>query len=391
MDSWNQSWTVDSWQHPRYRGHGYAQRAWRHDGYKDERAATLSRGWWQSSSSRQYGWEEFRSQSIPPPPRPRQQLRVPQLDLQGQDRGHLLEVLALFGAVYLSPGWEHVGTSEEAEASFRPEYDKWYDLMLEATWKTKKWRSRPCVNERHLRLSGSEDLSRTLLGEAKHHEPDKRFAFGLSESSAKSHFVDWGDLRWAPEGYLTLKAAVARMFESEVASLCSTEKGNRDLLGVKLRLGWERWGRSGLRHCVYPAEGTCSSHTDYGVVTLQFSNGPGLEVFAHGSWHVLEEPPEGGALLFAGDMLERMTNGRIKALPHRVHVQTESLEAAPKLQEEGGGGQPGVRQSHILFLQPDSDTWVAPLRPYLLNNGNDLDPIRYGDWHQMKVRLAFDG
>ena len=58
-------------------------------------------------------------------------------------------------------------------------------------------------------------------------------------TEAKSHFVDWGDLRWAPEGYLTLKAweafksrkkcagevsekaAVARMFESEVASLCS--------------------------------------------------------------------------------------------------------------------------------------------------------------------------
>ncbi|CAE7210507.1 2ODD19 [Symbiodinium natans] len=239
--------------------------------------------------------------------------------------------------------------------------------------------------DRHLRLSGSEDLSRTLLGEAKYHEPDKRCAFGLSESSAKSQFVDWGDLKWAPEGYMALKAAVAKMFESEVASLCSAEQGSRDLLGVKLRLGWEKWGRSGLRHCVYPAEGTCSSHTDYGVVTLQFSNGPGLEVFAHGSWQVLEEPPEGGALLFAGDMLERMTNGQIKALPHRVHVQTDSLEA------QSDPGKRGVRQSHILFLQPDSDTWVAPLRPYLLNNGNDLDPIRYGDWHQMKVNLAFDG
>ncbi|CAE7523419.1 2ODD19 [Symbiodinium necroappetens] len=219
--------------------------------------------------------------------------------------------------------------------------------------------------------------------QAKYHEPDNRVAFGLSESSAKSQFVDWGDLKWAPEGYMALKAAVAKMFESEVASLCSTENGSRDLLGVKLRLGWEKWGRSGLRHCVYPAEGTCSSHTDYGVVTLQLSNGPGLEVFAHGSWQVLEEPPEGGALLFAGDMLERLTNGQIKALPHRVHVQKESMEAS--------GTWPLTPQSHIIFLQPDSDTWVAPLKPYLLNNGNDLAPIRYGDWHQMKVRLAFDG
>ncbi|CAE7552628.1 2ODD19 [Symbiodinium sp. CCMP2456] len=378
MDYWGRPWTA-GWQKPRY-----TQQSWGYGGYEDRREVwNPQQGWRESSSSGQYGWEELRSRAVPPPPRPRQRLQVPELDLCGQDRGHLLEVLALVGAVHLSPGWEHVGSTDAEESPVRPEYDKWRALMLEATSQKKKWKSRPCVHDRHLRFSACEDLSRTLLGEAKYHEPDNRVAFGLSESSAKSQFVDWGDLKWAPEGYMALKAAVAKLFESEVASLCSTENGNRDLLGVKLRLGWEKWGRSGLRHCVYPAEGTCSSHTDYGVVTLQLSNGPGLEVFAHGSWQVLEEPPEGGALLFAGDMLERLTNGQIKALPHRVHVQKESLEVS-----DGGRG---ARQSHIIFLQPDSDTWVAPLKPYLLNNGNDLAPIRYGDWHQMKVRLAFDG
>jgi len=382
MEMYHQPWSEQTWPQARASRASRTNGHWPEDSYQDRQWVHAGRGWWESSSSRRYGWEELRDpSSVPPPPRPRQKLRVPEVDLRGQDRGHLLEVLGLSGAVYLTPGWESAGKPDAGEADLRPDYDRWHELMMEAVWKSKKWKSRPCVHDRHLRFSTSEDLSRTLLGEAKYHKPDKRVAFGLSESSARSRLVDWGDLQWAADDYKSLKDAVASMFESEVADICGRENGDRGLLGVKLRLGWEQWGRSGLRHCVYPAEGTCSSHTDYGVVTLQFSNGPGLEVFANGSWQVLEDPPQGGALLFAGDMLERLTNGRIKALPHRVHVQPESLSCDSRR---------GVRQSHIIFLQPDSDTWVAPLKPYLLNDGNDLDPIRYGDWHHMKVSLAFD-
>ncbi|CAJ1433160.1 unnamed protein product [Effrenium voratum] len=259
---------------------------------------------------------EWEPRRIPPPPRPRR-LQIPRLDLQGQDRGHLLEVLTVSGAVYLTPGWEKVKASLPVD---RPDYQRWYELMLEATWKKRKWKGRQCVHSRHFRFSDSEDLSRTTVGEGKFHEADLRAAFGISESSAKSPFVEWGDLTWAVEDYRKLKEAVAAMFESEISEVCAKESGDRDRLGVKLRLGWETWGRSALRHCVYPANGTCSTHTDYGVLTVQFSNGSGLEAFTDGSWRALEDPPEGCALLFAGDMLERLTNGRIKALPHRVHV-----------------------------------------------------------------------
>ena len=82
----------------------------------------------------------------------------------------------------------------------------------------------------HARSRGSQQLLalRCFAEQAKYHEPDNRVAFGLSESSvtklryvlaasprpvllevfqqAKSQFVDWGDLKWAPEGYMALKA-----------------------------------------------------------------------------------------------------------------------------------------------------------------------------------------
>eukprot|EP00435_Cladocopium_sp_Y103_P046044 s304_g13.t1 len=133
----------------------------------------------------------------------------------------------------------------------------------------------------------------------------------------------------------------------------------------------ESWAGSRLRHSVYPAEGSCTEHTDYGLVTLQQSTGLGLEFVSHGCWQPLE-PPSGFAVLFAGDMLEILTNGEVPALVHRV--------------------SPGdVRQSHIIFLQPDRETLVQPLQSCLRNDGTDLPAVFYGEWHQTKTSLAFRG
>lgn len=197
------------------------------------------------------------------------------------------------------------------------------------------------------------------------------------------------------DGYNQLKEAVALLFEQEAMPLCSQEAGKRECFGVKLRQGQERWGLSGLRHCIYPGGGTCSQHTDYGVLTLQCSNGPGLEAWVDGCWQKLE-PPEGFSLLFAGDMLERFTNGQVKALLHRVRMHEQKLPKNPHCMSTSmlslniSSCEHLVRQSHILFLQPDSDSVVAPLARYCANDGNDLQPVRYGDWHHTKVNLAFD-
>ncbi|CAE7716119.1 unnamed protein product, partial [Symbiodinium pilosum] len=95
-----------------------------------------------------------------------------------------------------------------------------------------------------------------------------------------------------------------------------------------------------------------------------------------GRWLPLQPPPSGG-LLFAGDMLERMTNGQVRALVHRVCLDLGHESSVPSV----------VRQSHILFIQPDRNTVVRPLRPFC--TGNDLPPVRYGDWHKSKTSLAF--
>lgn len=339
----------------------------------------------------------------------RMSLQVPCFDPSGPTSGRLLELLALCGAVYLAPGWaDHVGSRKHAmsqsaaatDASVRPlnvdpAYEKWRDLLMEARSCPSRWFSRYCVHGKHLRLSGREDLSQTVPGNKKGYEPDQRVNFGVSDSSAQSRFVNWDDLCWIVDGYNQLKEAVALLFEQEAMPLCSQEAGKRECFGVKLRQGQERWGLSGLRHCIYPGGGTCSQHTDYGVLTLQCSNGPGLEAWVDGCWQKLE-PPEGFSLLFAGDMLERFTNGQVKALLHRVRMHEQKLPKNPHCMSTSmlslniSSCEHLVRQSHILFLQPDSDSVVAPLARYCANDGNDLQPVRYGDWHHTKVNLAFD-
>merc|ERR1712113_968292 len=106
----------------------------------------------------------------------------------------------------------------------------------------------------------------------------------------------------------------------------------------------------------YPRGGSCTEHTDYGVVTLQQSTSSGLEGYIEGEWKPLE-PPAGCALLFAGDMLEILTNGRVSALKHRVRLDQEV--------QNGRRNDVAARQSHILFLQPDKKTVVRPLSRYL--------------------------
>eukprot|EP00930_Biecheleria_cincta_P096187 TRINITY_DN88062_c0_g1_i1.p1 TRINITY_DN88062_c0_g1~~TRINITY_DN88062_c0_g1_i1.p1 ORF type:complete len:520 (-),score=68.63 TRINITY_DN88062_c0_g1_i1:140-1699(-) len=341
-------------------------------------------------------------------PRPmRMSLQVPCIDPSGPTSGRLLELLEICGAVYVAPGWaDHVGRrkrtrSEDAvtasvmSLNIEPAFEKWQDLLKEARCCPSHWISRYCVHGRHLRLSGREDLSQTLPGNEKAYEPDQRVAFGVSDSSAKSCSINWDDLSWIVDGYNQLKEAVALLFEEEAMPILSEDVGKRECLSVKLRRGQESWGQSCLRHCIYPAAGTCSQHTDYGVLTLQFSNGPGLEAWVDGCWQKLE-PPEGFSLLFAGDMLERLTNGQVKALLHRVRMPEQKqpeiahCTSRPMFSEKRFPCERVVRQSHIFFLQPDSDSLVAPLTRYRANDGTDLQPVRYGDWHKAKVNLAFD-
>ncbi|MBI1816269.1 MAG: isopenicillin N synthase family oxygenase [Deltaproteobacteria bacterium] len=63
-------------------------------------------------------------------------------------------------------------------------------------------------------------------------------------------------------------------------------------------------------------------HSDYGVLTiLKQDNAGGLQVKSQSRW--IDAPPVPGSLVCnIGDMLDRMTGGRYRSTPHRVHNQS---------------------------------------------------------------------
>jgi len=303
--------------------------------------------------------------------------------------GVLLQALATYGLLYLRYGSDDDGkppagrgpsASGRGSLACRPQYGRWQRLLMDAAHLHSSFYQRPCVASRNLRLSRREEMQRVLQGSGSEHAADNRAMFGLSDSALRCPRPCWGDLWWVLEHYRALKESVADLVRRELAPLCGEER-KASTLGMKLRSGKEDWSQSALRHCFNPDHSACAEHTDAGVVTLQCCTAPGLEAHIHGVWHPVQPPP-GYGVLFAGDMLERLTNGHIKAMLQRVRLDTPSPVEDPHKQHV-------LWQSHILFLQPDQDTLVKPLQAFCAGDGTDLPTIRYGDWHTQKVSLAF--
>jgi isopenicillin N synthase-like dioxygenase len=87
-------------------------------------------------------------------------------------------------------------------------------------------------------------------------------------------------------------------------------------------------------------------HTDYGLLTiLRQDRTGGLQVKARGEW--IDAPPLPGTLVCnLGDMLDRMTGGRYRSMPHRVR-------------NASGRG----RFSFPFFFDPAFDAEIQPIRP----------------------------
>lgn len=90
-----------------------------------------------------------------------------------------------------------------------------------------------------------------------------------------------------------------------------------------------------------------AAHTDFECLTLILQSEPGLEVRTRtGDW---SEVPHGSrtiTVLF-GDMLERWTNGQLRATPHRVDNRRQG------------------RQSIVLFVAVDKGVDVKPLEQFI--------------------------
>jgi len=124
-------------------------------------------------------------------------------------------------------------------------------------------------------------------------------------------------------------------------------------------------------------------HTDYGLLTMLWQDDVGgLQVRTDAGW--IEAPPVPGTFVCnIGDMLDRMTGGRYRSVPHRVAINTSGRD----------------RLSVPLFFDPDFDARVQPVPgsgPGVDDSGRRWDGANlqafegtYGDYVTAKVGRVF--
>ncbi|HYJ99887.1 MAG TPA: 2-oxoglutarate and iron-dependent oxygenase domain-containing protein [Burkholderiaceae bacterium] len=124
-------------------------------------------------------------------------------------------------------------------------------------------------------------------------------------------------------------------------------------------------------------------HTDYGLLTLLWQDDVGgLQVRDGERW--IDAPPLPGSFVCnVGDMLDRMTGGRWRSLPHRVGLNTTGRD----------------RLSIPLFFDPDFDARIVPVPGALVGaddsnrrwDGANLHAFEgtYGDYVSAKIGRVF--
>jgi isopenicillin N synthase-like dioxygenase len=132
-----------------------------------------------------------------------------------------------------------------------------------------------------------------------------------------------------------------------------------------------------------PAQWGVGEHTDYGLLTMLWQDDVGgLQVRTDASW--IDAPPLPGSFVCnVGDMLDRMTGGRYRSLPHRVAINTSGRD----------------RLSIPLFFDPDFDWRVSPVPGSVAGqddsgrrwDGANLQAFEgsYGDYVTAKVGKVF--
>ena len=140
--------------------------------------------------------------------------------------------------------------------------------------------------------------------------------------------------------------------------------GQRILQAVAIALGQQRdffeptvkQGNSVLRYLHYPPIGDApagairaAAHEDINTITLLLgAQEAGLELLtAEGDWLAVT-PPDGALVVNIGDMLQRLTAGRLRSTTHRV------------VNPSGEGAQ-RARYSMPFFLHPNADFLITPL------------------------------
>ena len=130
------------------------------------------------------------------------------------------------------------------------------------------------------------------------------------------------------------------------------------------------WTRNSYYPAVEPAENQygISPHSDHSFMTLlPLSDVPGLEILLpNGDW-LPATPTKGGILVNTGEFLNRWTNGRFLATPHRVIAPSRD------------------RYSMAMFYNPNADTLATPLETCVsAEHPTAYDPVtmlEYMSWY----------
>lgn len=115
-------------------------------------------------------------------------------------------------------------------------------------------------------------------------------------------------------------------------------------------------------------------HTDFGALTLLLQDDTGGLQVKHPNGHWLDVPCIEGALIVnIGDMLHRLSNGRLRSTPHRVINRTGN-----------------ERYSCAFFYDPYVEAVIAPL-PCCesKNQPSKFEPLHFGSFLQAELSAAY--
>ena len=228
--------------------------------------------------------------------------------------------------------------------------------------------------------------------------------FGTEKAKdAKVHDLKefWHVGRELPDGHPLAEFMAANVWPSEVAGFRDTfgelydafeEAGGRVLEGIALHLGLDRGffaptvedGNSVMRLLRYPPlpedapDGAirAAPHGDINAITMLLgAEEAGLELLTKKDEWLAVSPPPGALAVNIGDMLERLTNGRLRSTTHRV--------VNPR-----GDAVRRARYSMPFFLHFRPDYLIDPL-PSCIAQGEEAsapEPILAHDFLMQRLR-----
>jgi isopenicillin N synthase-like dioxygenase len=127
-------------------------------------------------------------------------------------------------------------------------------------------------------------------------------------------------------------------------------------------------------------------HTDFGLCTILFQDSVGgLEVDPfHTGEFVPATPVPGTCVINVADLLQRLSNDKLRSTRHRVTAPKISEEAFEKLGEEG---LLPARYSTAFFVHPSADVEIKPV----LGEGEKClyEPVNAGEWRTMHTAFNY--